>query len=159
MKCSLSSFFKFFFFVFPFTFTLCSSCFYRYTQLQSDTQIHESFSGQCIRVVTVYLLFGYTIFFILLWSYITSTSLTFGWFLSPFGLTLFIFASFLYIKSYRLQMGHFRLSGPRLHTKNQPTNLSNTEDRNLLDANEMREFTTTEPNRRIPANNEKMRVS
>ena len=130
---------QFLLFLFPFTFCLCSSCFYRYTRLQSGPHLHESVSHRYFRIFTVYLVFGYTILFILFWSYLTTASVKFGWILSPFGLTLSIFASFLYIKSCRLTLGHFRLPPPKSHTKTHRSKMSNPEDGKLLHTNQMRE--------------------
>ena len=121
--------------------------------------MHEPVYNRCVRISTVYLLFGYTLVFILFWTYITSTALKFGWILSPFGLTLAIFASLLYYKSYRLKMGQFRLSSLKSHTKHQLDNLSNLYDQKLLDPNENREAITSEASRRTPINTEKIRVS
>ena len=96
-------------FLFPFTFSLCSSCYYRYNQLQSSSNLAESRWDRFSRIFTVYIIFAYTIFFVLFWSFVTTASYKLAWILSPFGLTLALFSLFLYIKSKRLRREDFRL--------------------------------------------------
>lgn len=136
--------FQFLLFLFPYTFCLCSSCFYRYTRLQSNRNLNESASDRSVRILTVYIIFGYTILFLLFWSYLTTASVKFGWILSPFGLTLSIFASFLYIRSCRLVIGHFRLPPPKSYTKAQRSKILTCEDRTLLSTAQMQATTNTD---------------
>lgn len=95
-------------FLFPLTLCLCSSCYYRYNELQSSLHLAESRCDRFFRIFTVYIIFGYTLFFVLFWSLVTTASYRLAWLLSPFGLTLAIFSLFLYIKSKRLKIQDFR---------------------------------------------------
>lgn len=95
-------------FLFPFTFCLSSSCYYRYNQLQSNTNLVESRWNRVLRIYSVYVIFGYTFLFVLFWAFVTTASYKLAWFISPFGLTLALFSLFLYIKSQRLRIEDFK---------------------------------------------------
>ncbi|CAF3466928.1 unnamed protein product [Rotaria sp. Silwood1] len=95
-------------FLIPFTLCLCSSCYYRYIQLQSSIDLAESNCNRTVRIFTVYILFGYAVLFVLFWSYVTTASYKLGLIISPFGFTLAIFSLFLYIKSKRLKIEDFK---------------------------------------------------
>ncbi|CAF0820817.1 unnamed protein product [Rotaria sordida] len=96
------------FFLFPFTLCLCSSCYYRYIQLQANINLAESKCNRAVRIYTVYILFGYTLVFILFWSYVTTASYKLALPMSPFGITLALFSIFLYAKSNLLKMEDFK---------------------------------------------------
>ena len=95
-------------FLFPFTLCLCSSCYYRYNQLQSSLNLAESRCDRFFRIFTIYVLFGYALLFVLCFLLITTASYRLAWLLSPFGLALEIFSLFLYIKSKRLKIQDFQ---------------------------------------------------
>ena len=61
-----------------------------------------------MRIFTVYILSIYSILFVLFWAYVTTASYKLAFILSPFGLTLGILSSLLYIKSQRLKLSDFR---------------------------------------------------
>lgn len=108
------------FFLLPLTLCLCSSCYYRYVQLQSSTSLVESFCNRAIQIFTVYILFGYTILFVLYWSFMTTASYKLAFIISPFGLPLAVFSVFLYIKSKRLKVEDFQLqSEPNIERNDQ----------------------------------------
>ncbi|CAF0776147.1 unnamed protein product [Adineta steineri] len=108
-------------FLYPLTLCLCSSCYYRYNQLQSSLNLTESRCDRHIRIFTVYILFVYSLLFILFWAFVTTASYKLAFFLSPFGLTLAIFALFLYIKSRRLKIEDFKFQS----TPNSPNSSIN----------------------------------
>ncbi|CAF0901873.1 unnamed protein product [Adineta ricciae] len=95
-------------FLIPLTLSLSSSCYYRYQQLQSSVNLAESRCDRSMRIFTVYILFIYSILFVLFWAYITTASYKLAFILSPFGLTLGILSLLLYIKSQRLKLSDFR---------------------------------------------------
>lgn len=104
------TYFQLYFFVIPFTFTLSSVCFYRYNrQVQLNSSIFKYRFNPCFRIYTVYIIYIYSLFFILFWSFIMTASYKFSWIISPFGSILIIFSIVLYIKSHRLKIEDFKL--------------------------------------------------
>ncbi|CAF4143728.1 unnamed protein product [Rotaria sordida] len=102
--------FQLYFFIFPLTYSLSSSCFYRYIQqLESNTRIIKYHFNYCYRIYTIYILFIYTLVFILFWSFLMTASYKLSWILSPFGLILVLFSLILYVKSHRLKIEDFKL--------------------------------------------------
>ncbi|CAF3963454.1 unnamed protein product, partial [Rotaria sp. Silwood2] len=100
---------QFLFFLIPLTLCLCSSCYNRYIQLQPIASLNESYCNRAIRILTVYILFGYALLFVLYWSYMNTASYKLAWILSPFSLILAIFSFYLYGKSKQLKIGDFKL--------------------------------------------------
>ncbi|CAF1094303.1 unnamed protein product [Adineta ricciae] len=105
----LSGNFQLYFIVFPYTHCLSSLCYYRYKQLESSTNLIKFYFSRCGRIFTIYILFVYTISFLMFWSFVMTASYRFGWILSPFGLILIAFAIFLYLHAHRLKCGDFKL--------------------------------------------------
>jgi hypothetical protein len=97
--------FQLLFFLFPLTFTLSSTCFYRYMQFQTTS----SHLNRCFKIYSVYVVYAFTLFIILLISFMTTASYNFSWIISPFGLLLPIFSIILYIKCHRLKIEDFKL--------------------------------------------------
>ena len=95
-------------FLLPLTYTLSSSCYYRYNQLQTNVQLSESYWTRFKRIFTVYILFIYSFAFVVFWSYMTTASYKYAWILSPFGLILSLFSLGLYVQTKRLTLEHFR---------------------------------------------------
>ncbi|CAF4268771.1 unnamed protein product [Rotaria socialis] len=95
-------------FLFPLTSCLCSSCYYRYVQLQSSIHLTESNCHRAFRIYTVYLIFIYTVVFVLFWSFMSTASYKLAWIISPFGVALAAFSSFLFLKSKRLKIEDFK---------------------------------------------------
>jgi len=124
-------------FLLPFTFCLSSSCYHRYNQLQSSINLSESRWNRFLRIFTVYIIFGYTILFVLFWSYVTTASYTLAWIISPFGFTLAIFSAILYIKSQRLKIQDFKFQ-----TAATTIILDDSFNENEIDVNDQRPIIT-----------------
>ncbi|UJR30002.1 hypothetical protein I4U23_017548 [Adineta vaga] len=97
------------FFLFPLTNCLSFLCYYRYKQLQSNTNRIKLYFSRCWRILTVYILFLYTISFLTFWSFVITASYKFAWILSPFGLILIALTILLYIQVHRLKFEDFHL--------------------------------------------------
>ncbi|UJR16488.1 hypothetical protein I4U23_003391 [Adineta vaga] len=124
-------------FLIPLTLSLSSSCYYRYQQLQSSANLVESHRDRLIRILTVYILFIYSILFVLFWAYVTTASYKLAFLLSPFGLTLAIISLLLYIKSKRLKIEDFRF-------KSTTDDLDSSTADSYLDDNDQRPIITEE---------------
>lgn len=97
------------------TFSLSSSCFYRYNQF---THLIESPLNRCFRIYSVYILFIYSFGLSLFWSLASTASYRFAWFLSPFGVFLPICSMLLFIQSHRLKFEDFQLFSTRKINEN-----------------------------------------
>ncbi len=86
--------------------------------------------NRCVRIYTVYILFVYSLVFLLLWSFIMTASYTFGWIISPFALMLIVSTIILYIKSHRLKIEDFKLLS--LRKTNGIKNLINQDNSKLI---------------------------
>lgn len=95
-------------FLLPLTYTLSSSCYHRYNQLQTNVNLSESRWNRFKRIFTVYILFVYSFAFVLFWSFVTTASYKYALILSPFGLILSLFSLGLYIQTKRLTIEQFR---------------------------------------------------
>ncbi|CAF4158500.1 unnamed protein product [Rotaria sp. Silwood2] len=120
-------------FLFPFTLCLCSSCYYRYIQLQSSINLAESNCNRAVRIFTAYVLFVYAVLFVLFWSYVTTASYKLALIMSPFGFILAIFSLFLYVKSKRLKMEDFKFQSTTNDQDNSISeNIIEIEDRQAI---------------------------
>ncbi|CAF4578717.1 unnamed protein product [Rotaria sp. Silwood2] len=118
-------------FFFPLTLCLCASCYSRYILLQSRISVAESQCNRVLRIFTVYILFGYTVLFVLYWSFVSTASYKLAFIISPFGLPLAIFSLFLYVKSKRLKMKDFKIQLVK-------TDNDNSVSENIIEVDEYR---------------------
>lgn len=102
--------FQFFFLILPFTYTLSSTCFYRFERIQSTRQgKYRSFLNRCRHIYRIYVLFIFTMILMIFVSIGITVSYRLSWLISPFSFPLITFFIVLYIKAHRLQRGNFRL--------------------------------------------------
>ncbi|CAF4675456.1 unnamed protein product, partial [Rotaria sp. Silwood1] len=102
--------FQLYFFLFPLTFSLSSSCFYRYNQqYELNRSIIKYYFNNYYRIYTIYIIFIYTLVFIIFFSLLMTASYKLSWIISPFGFILILFSLILYIKSHRLKIEDFKL--------------------------------------------------
>ncbi|CAF3242403.1 unnamed protein product [Rotaria socialis] len=121
--------FQLYFFLFPLTYTLSSSCFYRYhQQLQLNTNIVKYRFNRCCQLYSVYIVFINTSAIILFWSFLMTASYKLSWIISPFGLILVLFSMILYLKSHRLKIEDFKLK-----KTNEIINSTNQDNSKLID--------------------------
>ncbi|CAF3775166.1 unnamed protein product [Rotaria magnacalcarata] len=121
--------FQLYSFLFPLTYTLSSSCFYRYhQQLQLNTNIVKYRFNRCCRLYSVYIVFINTSAIILFWSFVMTASYKLSWIISPFGLILVLFSMILYLKSHRLKIEDFKLK-----KTNEIINSINQDNSKLID--------------------------
>lgn len=100
--------FQLLFFLVPLTLCLSSSSFYRFSELQSSYDVRESRFDFLVRLISVQIFFVYSLLFLAQWSFGATASYKFAWILSPFGVPLMVFSSFLYWKTKRLKIEDFR---------------------------------------------------
>ncbi|CAF1350298.1 unnamed protein product [Rotaria sp. Silwood1] len=102
--------FQLYFFLFPLTFSLSSSCFYRYNQqYELNRSMNKYYLNNYYRIYTIYIIFIYTLVFIIFFSLLMTASYKLSWIISPFGFILILFSLILYIKSHRLKIEDFKL--------------------------------------------------